>query len=225
MRLLVVDDDVRLVRALRRGLEAEGFAVDTAADGVEAEWLATENAYDVLVLDVMLPGIDGVQLCARLRRAGVWTPVLVLTARSESEDVVRALDTGADDFLAKPFSYPVLLARVRALVRRVAPERPAVLTVGDLVLDPARHTVCRGGTPVDLTPKQFAVLEHLMRRAGQVVPKRELLEHVWDVSFEGDPNIVEVYVGQLRRRIDQPFGTSTLRTVRLMGYQLVPGGG
>jgi DNA-binding response OmpR family regulator len=225
MRVLVVDDDTRLLRTLRRGFEADGFAVDTAADGVEAEWLATENAYDVLVLDVMLPGIDGVQLCARLRRAGVWTPVLVLTARSESEDVVRALDTGADDFLAKPFSYPVLLARVRALVRRVAPERPAVLTVGDLVLDPARHTVCRGGTPVDLTPKQFAVLEHLMRRAGQVVPKRELLEHVWDVSFEGDPNIVEVYVGQLRRRIDQPFGTSTLRTVRLVGYQLVPGGG
>jgi len=225
MRVLVVEDDSRLLRTVRRGLEAEGFAVDTAADGVEAEWLASENAYDVMVLDVMLPGIDGLELCARLRRAGNWTPVLVLTARSDSEDVVRALDTGADDFLAKPFAYAVLLARVRALVRRAAPERPTVLAAGDLRLDPARHTVHRGTTPIELTPKQFAVLEHLMRRAGQVVAKKELLEHVWDFGFEGDPNIVEVYVGQLRRRIDQPFGTTSLRTVRLVGYQLTTGEG
>jgi DNA-binding response OmpR family regulator len=225
MRVLVVDDDARLVRTLRRGLEADGLAVDTAGDGIEAEWLATENAYDVLVLDVMMPGVDGVELCARLRRAGIWTPVLVLTARSDNEDVVRALDTGADDFLAKPFAYGVLLARVRALVRRAAPERPAVLTAGDLTLDPAGHTVSRGTTPIELTPKQFAVLEHLMRRAGQVVPKRELLEHVWDFGFEGDPNIVEVYVGQLRRRIDLPFGTTSLRTVRLVGYRLTTGDG
>jgi DNA-binding response OmpR family regulator len=225
MRVLVVDDDARLVRTLRRGLEAEGFAVDTAADGIGGEWLATENAYDVLVLDVMMPGVDGVELCARLRRAGIWTPVLVLTARSDNEDVVRALDTGADDFLAKPFAYGVLLARVRALVRRAAPERPTVLTAGDLTLDPAGHTVSRGTTPIELTPKQFAVLEHLMRRAGQVVPKRELLEHVWDFDFEGDPNIVEVYVGQLRRRIDLPFGTTSLRTVRMVGYQLTTGDG
>jgi two-component system, OmpR family, response regulator len=224
MRVLVVDDDARLVRALRRGLEAEGFAVDTAADGVEGEWLATENPYDVMVLDVMLPVVDGLELCARLRRAQNWTPILVLTAKSDSADVVRALDTGADDFLAKPFAYGVLLARVRALVRRVVPERPTVLTAGDLTLDPARHTVHRRGTPIELTPKQFAVLEYLMRRAGEVVPKAELLEHLWDFDFEGDPNIVEVYVAQLRRRIDQPFGTTTLRTVRLVGYQLTAEG-
>jgi DNA-binding response OmpR family regulator len=225
MRVLVVDDDARLLRTLRRGLEAEGFAVDTAVDGVEGEWFAGENGYDVIVLDVMMPGVDGLELCARLRRAGNWTPVLVLTARSEDEDVVRALDTGADDVLAKPFPYGVLLARVRALVRRGAPERPTVLTIGDLVLDPARHTVCRGTTSIDLTPRQFGVLEHLMRRAGQVVSKQELLEHVWDFGFEGDPNIVEVYVGQLRRRIDDPFGRRTLRTVRLVGYQLTAGDG
>lgn len=225
MRVLVVDDDARLLRTLRGGLEAEGFAVDTAVDGVEGEWLAGENGYDVIVLDVMMPRVDGLELCARLRRAGNWTPVLVLSARSEDDDVVRALDTGADDVLAKPFPYGVLLARVRALVRRGAPERPTVLTSGDLVLDPASHTVCRGTVPIDLTPRQFAVLEHLMRRAGQVVSKQELLEHVWDFGFEGDPNIVEVYVGQLRRRIDDPFGTRTLRTVRFVGYQLTTGDG
>ncbi len=220
MRLLVVDDDARLVDALRRGLEAEGFAVDTAGDGVEAQWLAEENPYDVIVLDVMLPGLDGVALCTRLREAGNWTPVLMLTARTGSSEVARALDSGADDYLAKPFSYVVLLARLRALLRRGGSTRPPVLRAGTLELDPATHQVRREETPVELTPRQFALLEYLMRRAGEVVPKRDILEHVWDFDYEGDPNIVEVYVAQLRRRIDHPFGTSSLQTVRLVGYRL-----
>ena len=220
MRLLVVDDDARLVRALRRGLEAEGFAVDTAGDAMEAEWLARENPYDAMVLDVMLPGIDGVELCTRLRDAGNWTPVLMLTARTDSAEVARALDSGADDHLAKPFSYVVLLARLRALLRRGGSTRPPVLRAGGLELDPGTHQVRRDGSPVELTPRQFALLEYLMRRAGEVVPKRDILEHVWDFGYEGDPNIVEVYVAQLRRRIDQPFGTTSLQTVRLVGYRL-----
>jgi DNA-binding response OmpR family regulator len=229
MRLLVVDDDTRLVDALRRGLEAEGFAVDTAGDGADALWLAQENPYDVIVLDVMLPGLDGLELCTRLRGAGNWTPVLMLTARTDSAEVARALDSGADDYLAKPFSYVVLLARLRALLRRGGSTRPPVLRAGALELDPATHQVRRAGTPVELTPRQFALLEYLMRRAGEVVPKRDILEHVWDFDFEGDPNIVEVYVAQLRRRIDHPFGTTSLQTVRLVGYRLadepVRGGG
>jgi DNA-binding response OmpR family regulator len=229
MRLLVVDDDTRLVDALRRGLEAEGFAVDTAGDGADALWLAQENPYDVIVLDVMLPGLDGLELCTRLRGAGNWTPVLMLTARTDSAEVARALDSGADDYLAKPFSYVVLLARLRALLRRGGSTRPPVLRAGALELDPATHQVRRAGTPVELTPRQFALLEYLMRRAGEVVPKRDIVEHVWDFDFEGDPNIVEVYVAQLRRRIDHPFGTTSLQTVRLVGYRLadepVRGGG
>ena len=221
MRILVVDDDARLTRALARGLELEGFAVDVAHDGDEGAWLAAENDYDLLVLDVMMPGRSGLELCASLREAGDWTPILVLTARTGHEDVAAALDIGADDHLAKPFSYVVLLARIRALLRRGRDERPVVLTVGDLSLDPARHVVRRGGTVVELTPRQFSVLEYLMRRAGEVVPKAEILEHVWDFDFEGDPNIVEVYVLQVRRRIDQPFGRHSLRTVRGAGYQLV----
>jgi DNA-binding response OmpR family regulator len=220
MRLLVVDDDARLVTALKRGLEAEGFAVDTAGDGVEAEWLARENPYDVMVLDIMLPGLDGVELCTRLRGSGDWTPVLMLTARTDSLEVARALDSGADDYLAKPFSYVVLLARLRALLRRGGSSRPPVLRAAGLELDPAAHQVRRGETLIELTPRQFALLEYLMRRAGEVVPKRDILEHVWDFGYEGDPNIVEVYVGQLRRRIDQPFGLTSLETVRMVGYRL-----
>jgi DNA-binding response OmpR family regulator len=175
-----------------------------------------------MVLDVMLPGLDGVELCTRLRQAGDWTPVLMLTARTDSAEVARALDSGADDYLAKPFSYVVLLARLRALLRRGGSTRPLVLRVGRLELDPATHQVRRGEALVELTPRQFALLEYLMRRAGEVVPKRDILEHVWDFGYEGDPNIVEVYVGQLRRRIDRPFGTTTLHTVRLVGYRLAP---
>ncbi len=225
MRILVVEDDKLVARAVRRGLEAEGYAVDVALDGTEGAWLAAENEYDALVLDVMLPGLPGDQLCARLREAGDWTPILMLTARSLPEEEARALDAGADDFLAKPFSYLVLVARLRALLRRGRRERPAVLEVGDLRLDPAQHQVWRGDTAVDLTPRQFSLLELLMRRPGEVLSKASILEHVWDFAYEGDPNIVEVYVRQLRQRIDIPFDRASLQTVRLVGYRLDPEAG
>ncbi len=221
MRVLVVEDDKQLAAALRRTLEAEGYAVDVALDGREGEWLASENAYDALVLDVMLPHLAGDELCARRREAGDWTPILMLTARSGPEQEVRALDAGADDFLAKPFALTVLLARIRALVRRGGRERPTVLRVGDLELDPAAHRVSRAGTPIDLTPRQFSMLEFLMRRSDEVVSKATIVDHVWDFAFEGDPNIVEVFVRQLRQRIDEPFHRSSLQTVRLVGYRVV----
>ncbi|MCW2813979.1 MAG: two component transcriptional regulator, winged helix family [Nocardioides sp.] len=217
----MVEDDRSLAAALRRGLQDEGYAVDVAGDGEEGRWLLDEGGYDVVVLDVMLPKVTGDVLCARMRAAGDWTPVLMLTARSRDHQEAEALDAGADDFLAKPFSFVVLAARLRALVRRGGAERPAVLCVGDLTLDPAAHEVRRAGTPIRLTPRQFAVLEYLMRHAGDVVSKARLLEHVWDFAFAGDPNIVEVYVGQLRKQIDEPFGRSSLRTVRLVGYRIV----
>lgn len=225
MRILVVEDDKHLAGALRRGLEGEGYAVDVALDGAEGEWLATENDYDALILDVMLPKLAGDELCSRRREAGDWTPILMLTARSGPEQEARALDSGADDFLAKPFSFMVLVARVRALVRRGRHERPTVLEAGDLRLDPATHQVWRGDTAVELTPRQFSMLEFLLRRAGDVVSKATILAHVWDFSFEGDPNIVEVYVRQLRLRIDEPFGRNSVQTVRLVGYRLDPDGG
>ncbi len=225
MRILVVEDDKHLASALKRGLEGEGYAVDVALDGREGEWLAAENAYDALVLDVMLPELAGDVLCARRREAGDWTPILMLTARSGPEEEARALDSGADDFLAKPFSYVVLQARLRALVRRGRHERPVVLSAGDLRLDPATHRTWRGDTPVALTPRQFSLLEFLMRRAGDVVSKATILEHVWDFTYDGDPNIVEVFVRQLRMRIDEPFERSALQTVRLVGYRLDPDGG
>jgi DNA-binding response OmpR family regulator len=225
VRVLVVEDDRRLAGAVRRGLEGEGYAVDVAHDGAEGVWLAQENAYDALVLDVMLPRLSGLQVCRQLRDAGRWVPVLMLTAKNGVQDEARALDTGADDFLSKPFSFVVLLARLRALVRRGAGERPAVLVAGDLALDPAAHLVRRGDTAIELTPRQFALLEFLMRRKGEVVSKRTILDHVWDFAFEGDPNIVEVYLGQLRRRVDAPFGRASLQTVRLVGYRLDPNGG
>ena len=221
----MVDDDQRLARALKRGLEGEGFAVDVAFDGDEGLWHATEHNYDALVLDVMLPGLNGLELCAQLRKAGEWAPILMLTAKGQAEDEAHALDTGADDFLAKPFSYVVLVARLRALLRRGRTRRPVTLEAGDLRLDPAAHRVTRGDTEVVLTPRQFSLLEFLMRRAGEVLSKRQILEHVWDFAFEGDPNIVEVYVSQLRRRIDEPFGRSALQTVRGVGYRLDPEGG
>ena len=225
MRLLVVEDDKHLASALKRGLEGEGYAVDVALDGTEGEWLAQENEYDAMVLDVMLPGLSGDELCTRRRDAGDWTPILMLTARSGPRQESRALDSGADDFLAKPFSFMVLVARLRALTRRGRQERPTVLAAGDLRLDPASHRVWRGETPVELTPRQFSMLEFLLRRAGEVVSKTTILSHVWDFSFDGDPNIVEVYVRQLRQRIDHPFGRASLQTVRLVGYRLDPDGG
>lgn len=225
MRILVVDDDTRVASAVKRGLEREGYAVDVAFDGTEGQWLAAENPYDAMVLDVMLPGMRGDTLCASLRDAGVWIPILMLTAKSGESEEARALDAGADDFLAKPFSYLVLLARLRALVRRGRPERPQTLVAGDLRLDPAAHQVWRGDVPLNLSPRQFSLLEYLMRHAGDVLPKREILEHVWDFTFEGDPNIVEVYVRQLRLRIDEPFGRTALETVRGAGYRLAADGG
>ncbi len=223
--MLVVEDDANVAQAIRRGLQSEGFAVDVAGDGAEGLWLAAESAYDAIVLDIMLPGLDGYQVCSRLRAADNWAPILMLTARDGERDEAAALDTGADDFLAKPFSYVVLVARLRALLRRGGGERPAVLRSGDLVLDPATHRVARGEDEIALTPRQFPLLEFLMRRPGEVLSKREILGHVWDFAFEGDPNIVEVYVRQLRQRIDAPFGRRSLTTVRLVGYRLDPDGG
>ncbi|MDR8407924.1 response regulator transcription factor [Nonomuraea sp. 3-1Str] len=220
MRLLLVEDERRLAGLVRDGLSGEGFAVDVAHDGRDGLWMATENPYDVIVLDVMLPRMNGYTVCTRLREAGNWTPIMMLTAKDGVYDEAEALDTGADDYLAKPFSYVVLLARLRALVRRGGRERPVSITVGDLVLDPAGLRCRRGEVEIALTPKEFAVLHGLARRAGEVVSKSELLAQAWDFSYDGDPNIVEVYISALRRKIDQPFGRSSLITVRGAGYRL-----
>ncbi|MHB8296665.1 MAG: response regulator transcription factor [Acidimicrobiales bacterium] len=225
MRVLVVEDEARLANAIQRGLDAEGFAVDVARDGKEGFRRARERAYDVIVLDIMLPGMNGYKLCAALREQGVWSPILMLTAKDGEMDEAEALDTGADDFLTKPFSYVVLLARIRALMRRGGGRRPSVLQAGDLSLDPAAHRCFRGSVEVRLTPREFSLLELLMRRPGEAVPKPEILEHVWDSSFEGDPNIVEVYVGYVRRKIDLPFGRRAIETVRGSGYRLEASGG
>jgi DNA-binding response OmpR family regulator len=221
MRVLVVEDEQALAAGLRKGLEAEGFAVDLAFDGVDGLWLVRENEYDVVVLDIMLPGLDGLQVCAALRAAEIWTPILVLTARESERVEIMALDTGADDYLMKPFSHQVLVARLRALLRRGAPERPAVLASGDLRFDPAERRAWRGATEVTLTAREQALLEFLLRRAGRVASKREILDHVWGADFEGDPNIIEVYVRHLREKLDRPFGLQTIETVRRVGYRLV----
>jgi DNA-binding response OmpR family regulator len=220
VRVLVVEDEVRLAEALQVGLQAEGFTADVAHDGEQGLHLATERAYDAVVLDVMLPRLNGYRVCQRLRAAGNWVPVLMLSAKDGEYDQAEGLDVGADDYMVKPFSYVVLVARLRALIRRGAPERPAVLLAGDLHLDPARHEVRRGAQPVELTPREFALLEYLMRRRDEVVGKQDILEHVWDAHYDGDPNVVEVYVGYLRRKIDTPFGRHSLQTVRGAGYRL-----
>ncbi|AQX80473.1 DNA-binding response regulator [Plantibacter sp. H53] len=225
MRILVVDDEVRLADGVRRGLEAEGFAVDVAANGVDGLWMAGEHRYDAIILDIMMPGLSGYRVCQQLRDAGDWTPILMLTAKDGDWDQVEALDTGADDFLSKPFSFAVLVARIRSLVRRGSRERPTVLEVGELRLDPASKQVHRGDVPIDLTSREFAVLEFLMRRGGEVVSKREVLQNVWDDDFEGDPNIVEVYVGHLRNKVDRPFERASIETVRGFGYRLAGGRG
>jgi two-component system OmpR family response regulator len=225
MRILVVEDEKRLASALKRGLADEGFAVDVAFDGTEGLWMAREGAYDAIVLDIMLPGLNGYKVCAQLREAGNWTPILMLTAKTGEFDHAEALDTGADDFLAKPFSYVVLMAHLRALLRRRTGERPSVLSAGDLRLDPAQHRCWRGDVEISLTPRQFSLLEFLMRRAGEVLSKTAILEHVWDFAFEGDSNIVEVYVGYLRKKVDAPFGRHAIETLRLVGYRLDPNGG
>jgi two-component system OmpR family response regulator len=225
MRVLVVEDERRLAAGLRKGLEAEGFAVDVALDGADGLWMAREHAYDAVVLDIMLPGMNGYKVCATLRQDGVWTPILMLTAKDGEWDEVEALDTGADDYLTKPFAYAVLVARLRALLRRGARERPVVLEAGDLRLDPAARRAWRGQVEVELTPRELALLEFLLHRRGEVVSKREILEHVWDYDFEGDSNIVEVYVWHLRNKLDRPFGRDAIQTVRGAGYRLVADGG
>jgi len=222
--VLVVEDEVRLAEALRTGLQAEGFAADVAHDGEEGLHLAVERGYDAIVLDVMLPKLNGYRVCQRLRAAGNWVPVLMLSAKDGEYDQAEGLDVGADDYMVKPFSYVVLVARLRALIRRGRPERPALLLAGDLRLDPARHEVSRGESPIDLTPREFALLEYLLRRRDEVVAKQDILEHVWDAHYDGDPNVVEVYVGYLRRKIDAPFGRRSLQTVRGAGYRLVGNG-
>jgi DNA-binding response OmpR family regulator len=225
VKVLVVEDDARIAAAVRRGLEAEGFRVSVAADGPEGAWMAAEGRFDVIVLDLMLPGRNGFQVCADLRAAGDWTPILVLTAKDGELDEAEALDTGADDYLSKPFSYPVLVARIRALARRADRRALAPAAVGDLRIDGARRRAWRGDAEVSLTAREFDVLEQLVRRGGEVLSKDGLLAAVWDDDFEGDPNIVEVYVRRLRLKVDEPFGRRSLETVRGAGYRLVDDGG
>lgn len=225
MRILVVEDERQIAEGLRKGLEAEGFTVDVSNDGTEGLWMATEFPYDVIVLDIMLPGMNGFRICSALREAGNWTPILMLTAKDGEYDEAEGLDTGADDYLTKPFSYVVLVARIRALLRRGATERPAVLEAGDLRLDPASRHAWRAGDELDLTARELAVLEFLLRRRGTVVSKRDILDHVWDEDFEGDPNIVEVYIRRLRNKIDRPYGREAIETFRGSGYRLAADGG
>ncbi len=225
MRVLVVEDERRLARSLRIGLEAEGFAVDEAHDGTDGLWLARENAYDAIVLDLMLPGINGYKVCEALRAEENWTPILMLTAKDGEWDQVEGLDTGADDYLTKPFSFPVLVARLRAVARRGAPERPVAWEIGDLVVDPAAREVRRGDVRISLTAREFAVLAFLARHKGDVVSKRQILDAVWDGDFDGDPNIVEVYVRHLRNKVDRPFGREAIQTLRGAGYRLASDGG
>ncbi|MEV5648863.1 response regulator transcription factor [Nocardia sp. NPDC052254] len=221
MRLLIVEDEKRLADTLAKGLAAEGFATDVALDGTEGLHLARTAAYDLILLDIMLPGINGYRICATLRAEGDDTPVLMLTAKDGEYDEAEGLDTGADDYLCKPFSYVVLLARIRALLRRRTRGGAPVVRVGDLLVDPATHACRRGDEPITLTAKEFAVLEQLALHAGQIVSKSEILDHVWDFAYTGDPNIVEVYISALRRKIDTPFGCRTILTVRGAGYRLV----
>jgi len=220
MRVLVVEDQVKMARLIRRGLESEAIAVDVTERGEDALWMAGSTDYDAIVLDVMLPGIDGFETCSRLRKDDVWAPVLMLTARDSVEDRVAGLDGGADDYLTKPFSYSELFARLRALVRRGPAERPAVLEVGDLRMDPARRRVWRGEVDISLSVKEFAMLETFMRRPGDVLSRLQLLEHVWDYGYENRSNVVNVYINYLRGKIDVPFGADSIETVRGVGYRL-----
>ncbi len=225
MRVLVVEDELGLAETLRRGLSTDGFAVDVMHNGEDAIWAATENDYSAIVLDIMLPKVNGYRVVERLRAQGNWTPILMLTAKDGDYDQTDAFDLGADDYLTKPFSFMVLIARLRALIRRGAPERPVVLAAGDLTLDPARRRVQRGETLLTLTPREFGLLEFLMHHAGDVVTKGQILDAVWDPAFDGEPNIVEVYIRYLRRKIDVPFGRRAIETARGQGYRLAPDGG
>ncbi|AGB26935.1 response regulator with CheY-like receiver domain and winged-helix DNA-binding domain (plasmid) [Mycobacterium sp. JS623] len=220
MRVLLVEDEEALAETLAAGLRADGFAVDIARDGVQALTRIRSTEYDAMVLDIMLPGPSGYEVVRRLRNEGVWVPILMLTAKDGEYDEADALDLGADDYLTKPFSYVVLLAHLRAVIRRGAPERPAQLVAGDLILDPGARTCRRAATEIDLTPREFAVLEYLMRHRDQVVSKTQIMANVWDAFYDGDPNVVEVYVGYLRRKIDAPFDRRSIETVRGAGYRL-----
>jgi DNA-binding response OmpR family regulator len=225
MRVLVVEDERSLAEGLRKGLEAEGFATDVAHDGIDGVHMAREHAYDAIVLDIMLPGMNGYRVCGALREADVWTPILMLTAKDGEYDEAEALDTGADDYVTKPFSYVALVARLRALIRRGSAERPSVLEAGDLRFDPGARRTWRGETEVSLTAREASLLEFLLHRSGEVVSKTEILDHVWDDRFDGDLNIVEVYVRHLRNKLDRPFGRGAIETIRGAGYRLAADGG
>ena len=224
VRILLVEDEPRLAELIRRGLTAEGFVVQVTGDGRAGFEEALGGGFDVLIVDIMLPSMSGYDIVRELRKSEVWTPVLMLSAKDGEYDLADAFDLGADDYLIKPFSFVVLIARLRALLRRGAPARPPVLRVDDLELDPARHQVSRSGVSLELTPREFGVLEFLMRHAGTVVTKQEILQSVWDVHYEGDDNIVEVYVGYLRRKVDVPFDTQSIHTIRGVGYRMSSGG-
>lgn len=225
MRVLIVEDDTAVAEVVRLGLVAEGFLVDVQHNGLDGLWAAVENPYDVVILDIMLPKLSGYRVLEELRRREVWTPVLMLTAKDGEYDEADAFDLGADDYLTKPFSFVVLIARLRALVRRGRPERPVALAAGDLSLDPITRRVRRGDVDIELTPKEFALLQYFLENAGAALAKWQILENVWDSAYEGDPNILEVYVGYLRRKIDVPFGRAAIETVRGVGYRLDADGG
>jgi DNA-binding response OmpR family regulator len=226
MKVLLIEDDKKIATIVKRGLEAEGFTVEVAFDGADGLWLATEGSYDLILLDIMLPHRNGFDICADLRSRGNWTPIIMLTAKDGDLDEAEALDAGADDYLSKPFSFPVLVARVRSMLRRIEGRAaPVPVAVGDLRIDPIGRRVRRGDSEVALTARQFDVLEFLIRRAGQVVTKQEILNGVWQYDFEGDINIVEVYIRRLRATIDEPFGRKSIETIRGAGYRLDPDGG
>jgi two-component system, OmpR family, response regulator len=225
VRVLVVEDEEGLAQGLRRGLEAEGFATDVAGSGTDGLWMAREHSYDAIVLDIMLPGLNGYLVCRTLRDEGIWTPILMLTAKDGEFDEAEALDTGADDYVTKPFSYVALVARIRALIRRGATERPTILRAGDLRFDPGTRQAFRGDAELTLTSREAALLEFLLRNAGGVVSKTVIVDHVWQGDFDGSLNIVEVYIRHLRNKVDRPFGRAAIQTVRGAGYRLATNGG